>query len=777
MIRMLSKVKIFSRKIFYHKNKTIKYFLSIVMVFGLILNGFVSIFSISRPVNVEAADTTHKRIETFTTDGTFTVPSGVTSVTFEGWGGGGGGTTNTGAGGGGAYMINADVSVSATQEYIITVGTGGAAGGSDGEDTTAFRDPTTYLQAKGGKGGGANGGTGGKDTDGGGESGFDGGDGNQGTGSRISGGGAGDEGNGGSGVAGGTAGNFFGGMGGLITNISRHYSGGGGSTSAAQDAGREGLVRVTYDLDLGANFPVIKSRNWGRTVGTSHAIRMPSGITAGDLLIIIFAADDDGVVDTHSIDSGGWATLDTDNNPSQLVTSSVFYKIAAGGDTATVTTSGVSEEATHFSLRIANGGTPTSSSANGSSTNPNPPNHDAISTADYLWIAISARDMSNATGPDQVTEKPTGYSDFLYLNSGASNSAGVDVAMATKHIAADQVEDPGVFTAATEQWVTFTIAVPYDDNDAPLVTDFTPDDNATDVAVDANLVITFDEAVDAEAGADNDITIKTTVGDTTIETIDAQDAKVTGTGTTTITINPDATLSSLTEYYVLIGADAFDDAASNSYAGISLATDWSFTTADTGAPTATPSPLDNTTGVSATANLVLTFSEAVDAEAGADNDITIKTTVGDTTIETIDAQDAKVTGTGATTITINPDATLSSLTEYYVLIGADAFDDAASNSYAGISLATDWSFTTADSGAPTATPSPLDNATGVSATANLVLTFNEAVDAEAGADNDITIKTTVGDTTIETIDAQDAKVTGTGTTTITINPDATLSSL
>src|SRR3989338_5565978 len=559
-------------------------------------------------------------------------------------------------------------------------------------------------------------------------------------------------------------------MGGLITNISRHYSGGGGSTSAAQDAGREGLVRVTYDLDLGANFPVIKSRNWGRTVGTSHAIRMPSGITAGDLLIIIFAADDDGVVDTHSIDSGGWATLDTDNNPSQLVTSSVFYKIAAGGDTATVTTSGVSEEATHFSLRIANGGTPTSSSANGSSTNPNPPNHDAISTADYLWIAISARDMSNATGPDQVTEKPTGYSDFLYLNSGASNSAGVDVAMATKHIAADQVEDPGVFTAATEQWVTFTIAVPYDDNDNPLVSSFSPTDNATGVSATANLVLTFNEAVDAEAGADNDITIKTTVGDTTIETIDAQDAKVTGTGTTTITINPDATLSSLTEYYVLIGVDAFDDAASNSYAGIAGTTTWSFTSADSGAPSVdTFSPTDNATGVSATANLVLTFNEAVDAEAGADNDITIKTTVGDTTIETIDAQDAKVTGTGTTTITINPDATLSSLTEYYVLIGTDAFDDAASNSYAGITGTTTWSFTTADSGAPTVdTFSPTDNATGVSATANLVLTFNEAVDAEAGADNDITIKTTVGDTTIETIDAQDAKVTGTGTTTITI---------
>ena len=90
-------MKILSRNVFYNKDKKIKSFLPVLLVVGLILSGFVSIFSISRPANVEAADTTHKRIETFTTDGTFTVPSGVTSVTFEGWGGGGGGTTNTGA--------------------------------------------------------------------------------------------------------------------------------------------------------------------------------------------------------------------------------------------------------------------------------------------------------------------------------------------------------------------------------------------------------------------------------------------------------------------------------------------------------------------------------------------------------------------------------------------------------------------------------------------------------------------------------------------------------
>ncbi|MDD5624034.1 MAG: Ig-like domain-containing protein, partial [Candidatus Peribacteraceae bacterium] len=121
---------------------------------------------------------------------------------------------------------------------------------------------------------------------------------------------------------------------------------------------------------------------------------------------------------------------------------------------------------------------------------------------------------------------------------------------------------------------------------------------------------------------------------------------------------------------------------------------WGDTTASTF------SPADDATGVSATANLVITFDEAVDPEAGSDNDITIKKTSGNSTVETIDAQDAKVTGGGTATITINPAATLAESTEYYVLIGADAFDDEAGNSYAGISSTTAWSFTTADATMP-----------------------------------------------------------------------------
>jgi len=103
----------------------------------------------------------------------------------------------------------------------------------------------------------------------------------------------------------------------------------------------------------------------------------------------------------------------------------------------------------------------------------------------------------------------------------------------------------------------------------PTLSSSTPTDGATGVAVDANIVLTFSEAVDVESG---NIVIKKSSDDSTVETIDVTSGLVTGTGTTTITINPATTLSSSTDYYLNIAATAFDDGSSNSYAGITDST-------------------------------------------------------------------------------------------------------------------------------------------------------------------------------------------------------------
>jgi len=243
------------------------------------------------------------------------------------------------------------------------------------------------------------------------------------------------------------------------------------------------------------------------------------------------------------------------------------------------------------------------------------------------------------------------------------------------------------------------------------------------VGVNDNLVITFSENVDVETG---NIIIKKNSNNSVFETIDVTSGKVTGTGTNTITINPAGTFDSEIEYYVLIDATAFDDAVSNSYAGISSTTAWSFTTADVTVPTvSTLSPADDATDITVDANLIIIFNENVDAETG---DITIKKVSDNSVFETVNVSSGNVTGSGTNTITINPSGTFSSQTEYYVLIDVTAFDDPAGNSYTGITSTTAWRFTTADVIAPVVSSfNPIDNATGVALGADLVVTFSENV--------------------------------------------------
>ncbi|MDA9960707.1 autotransporter domain-containing protein [Candidatus Pelagibacter sp.] len=129
----------------------------------------------------------------------------------------------------------------------------------------------------------------------------------------------------------------------------------------------------------------------------------------------------------------------------------------------------------------------------------------------------------------------------------------------------------GVFRSSTK--LDFKLS--FTDTTNPTLSSSTPADNATDVVRDANIVLNFSEIVDVETG---NITIKKTSDDSTIETIDVTGSKVTGSGSSQITVNPATTLDSSTEYYVLIDATAFDDSSSNSYAGISSTTALSFTT-------------------------------------------------------------------------------------------------------------------------------------------------------------------------------------------------------
>ncbi|OGY31212.1 MAG: hypothetical protein A3C02_04830 [Candidatus Andersenbacteria bacterium RIFCSPHIGHO2_02_FULL_45_11] len=249
----------------------------------------------------------------------------------------------------------------------------------------------------------------------------------------------------------------------------------------------------------------------------------------------------------------------------------------------------------------------------------------------------------------------------------------------------------------------FTITVYYTagDSTAPTVSTLSPTDNATAVATSSNLVITFDEAVDVETG---NITIKKTSDDSTVEAIDVTGGLVTGTGTDTITVNPTADLDEETEYYVLIDATAFDDTSSNSYAGISSTTAWSFTTADETAPTITNVSSDKANSSYTTGEVIdidVTFSEAVTSTGN----VTVTLETGDTDRTCTFTVSSSTTGT--CNYTVEAGDTTSDLTVSTI---SGTIDDASSNAMSNFVPTTNLAankalvIDTTAPDAPTATP-------------------------------------------------------------------------
>ncbi|QHT71576.1 Ig-like domain-containing protein [Rhodocytophaga rosea] len=261
-----------------------------------------------------------------------------------------------------------------------------------------------------------------------------------------------------------------------------------------------------------------------------------------------------------------------------------------------------------------------------------------------------------------------------------------------------------------------------EDKSAPTLTAFTPANNATNVAVDANLVLTFSEEVQVGTG---NIVINQGA---TSQTIGVTSGAVNVAGNT-VTINPSVDFPNSATLTVTVPAGAFQDAAGNEFAGI-VATEWSFTTeapADTEVPTITTyAPADEAANIAVAENLVLTFSEQVVKGTG---NITINQ---GTTSQIIDVITAAVVVNG-NQVTINPPVDFPSQTAISVEIAADVFKDVAGNSFAGILTPTTWNFTTEDITAPTLTAyTPANNATEVAVNESLELTFDENVQAGTG---------------------------------------------
>lgn len=184
---------------------------------------------------------THQQL--FTSSDTWTAPAGVSRVYVSLCGGGGGGeagisTTGPAGGGGGAgaFIIRAEVNVTASTGYTVTVGSGGTGGAGSGADGSAggnssFAGDNVTITCNGGSGG-SGGGTGG-------------------AGGTSSGTGAGSNNSGGTGGAGGQASTTAGAAGG---NGSGTMGGGGGGAGSLFGKGGAGASTTGGNGNNGTGF-------------------------------------------------------------------------------------------------------------------------------------------------------------------------------------------------------------------------------------------------------------------------------------------------------------------------------------------------------------------------------------------------------------------------------------------------------------------------------------------------------------------------------------------
>ena len=183
------------------------------------------------------------------------------------------------------------------------------------------------------------------------------------------------------------------------------------------------------------------------TNGTSHAITMPTGLIAGDLVLVVFGHDGGTHCDVTS--SGTWNL-----GPSGIQTAAggrtywKFYENVALNDALTIT-SVASEQSSHISVGIRNALSISGAVATGNSTNANPPTLTA-GASDYLGIVAASWDAQITASGNALPD----YGNFLTLRS--TNAGGASTAAAFISVTGATGIAPDHFVSDTEQWAAFS---------------------------------------------------------------------------------------------------------------------------------------------------------------------------------------------------------------------------------------------------------------------------------------------------------------------------------
>jgi methionine-rich copper-binding protein CopC len=185
-----------------------------------------------------------------------------------------------------------------------------------------------------------------------------------------------------------------------------------------------------------------------------------------------------------------------------------------------------------------------------------------IDTTNLEWGAALSYTLSGINQADLASGALTGTA--VVQQRGADGRATVTV-----ELAADQLTEGAETLTLTVGGVSSPVAVIDTsltaDTTAPTVTTFSPADEATGVAVGANIVLTFSEPIQRGTGQ---IVLKTAAG-AVVATYDAATSANLSISGNTLTIDPSADLSFMTGYSVELAAGTVKDMAGNAYAGTS----------------------------------------------------------------------------------------------------------------------------------------------------------------------------------------------------------------
>lgn len=196
-------------------------------------------------------------------------------------------------------------------------------------------------------------------------------------------------------------------------------------------------------------FPVIETTNTSATTtaGTSHTVSLPSGIQAGDLLIILMNI---GSTSATINALAGWNELLDEGVANGLV---VFWRKATGGDSNPTFTSSASTRDASISLRISGAIDPTVRApqigTTAATTNP-PSVTPSQGDQDYLAIAMVGSSGEQADDGTYVTAFPTNYSlaNLQKTCGTVGTNLGGCVGCAARQITTASAIDPGAFSVS-----------------------------------------------------------------------------------------------------------------------------------------------------------------------------------------------------------------------------------------------------------------------------------------------------------------------------------------